>query len=149
MDPANFSSSEKSKKPSLPRNLIHLITLPHHHHQPSPIALISLSCHSTPFVPLHEPSSIDAAMAEKPVPHPPDSAAAAANSHDDTALVGKTSPGVRRIEAISQHFSRRDRWCLFAAVFLIAYVYGLDGTLRFTYQVGALFDGALGVMDGC
>lgn len=79
------------------------------------------------------------AMTEKPVPQPPDAERAAGSDdhHDDgTALIGKTSPGVRRIEAISRHFSGRDRWFLFAAVFLVAYVYGLDGTLRYTYQVG-------------
>lgn len=49
-------------------------------------------------------------------------------------LTGATSPGVKRIEAISKHISRRDRYFLFAAIFLLAYVYGLDGTLRITYQ---------------
>ena len=58
------------------------------------------------------------------------------SSDDEIALIGETSPGVKRIEAISKHISRTDRWFLFFGVFLIAYVYGLDGTLRYTYQVG-------------
>lgn len=50
-------------------------------------------------------------------------------------LLGEGSPGVRRIEIISSHFKLSDRVFLFLAVFLIAYVYGLDGTVRYTYQV--------------
>lgn len=50
-------------------------------------------------------------------------------------LLGQGSPGVRRIEAITSHFRLTDRVCLFFAIFLIAYVYGLDGTVRYTYQV--------------
>jgi len=55
--------------------------------------------------------------------------------HDDVNLLGKGSPGVRRIEVITSHFRMLDRVCLFIAIFLIAYVYGLDGTVRYTYQV--------------
>jgi SIT family siderophore-iron:H+ symporter-like MFS transporter len=55
--------------------------------------------------------------------------------HDDVNLLGKGSPGVRRIEVITSHFRMVDRVCLFLAIFLIAYVYGLDGTVRYTYQV--------------
>lgn len=54
--------------------------------------------------------------------------------HDDTPLVGQKSPGVARIEALSAHISFWDRVAIFFGVFLIAYVYGLDGTLRYTYQ---------------
>lgn len=50
-------------------------------------------------------------------------------------LLGENSPGVRRIEIISSHFRLVDRIFLFLSVFLIAYVYGLDGTVRNTYQV--------------
>ncbi|KGO73837.1 Major facilitator superfamily domain, general substrate transporter [Penicillium italicum] len=49
-------------------------------------------------------------------------------------LLGQGSPGVRRIEIITSHFQLVDRICLFFAIFLIAYVYGLDGTVRATYQ---------------
>ncbi|KAJ5668963.1 Major facilitator superfamily domain general substrate transporter [Penicillium macrosclerotiorum] len=49
-------------------------------------------------------------------------------------LLGNGSPGVRRIEIIASHFQLVDRVLLFASIFLIAYVYGLDGTVRYTYQ---------------
>ena len=45
------------------------------------------------------------------------------------------SAGVRRIEAINEQFTRVDRWIVFLSVFLVAYCYGLDGTVRYTYQV--------------
>ncbi|GLA43464.1 siderophore transporter [Aspergillus niger] len=44
------------------------------------------------------------------------------------------SPGVKRIEALSSHLHILDRVFLFCGVFLISYVYGLDGLLRGTYQ---------------
>lgn len=44
------------------------------------------------------------------------------------------SPGVTRIEAISGAITLVDRIFIFLSVFLIAYCYGLDGTLRYTYQ---------------
>lgn len=50
-------------------------------------------------------------------------------------LLGEGSPGVRRIEIIASHFRFVDRIFLFLGIFLIAYVYGLDGTVRYTYQV--------------
>ena len=50
-------------------------------------------------------------------------------------LLGAKSPGVQRIEAISAHFTFTDRVCVFLGVFLIAYAYGLDGTIRYTYPV--------------
>ena len=58
--------------------------------------------------------------------------------YDDRAnqpLVGAQSPGVARIEAINAHLTSFDRWFLGIGVFLIAYAYGLDGTVRYTYQV--------------
>lgn len=45
------------------------------------------------------------------------------------------SAGVRRIEAINEQLTRVDRWIVFLSVFLVAYCYGLDGTVRYTYQV--------------
>jgi MFS transporter, SIT family, siderophore-iron:H+ symporter len=54
---------------------------------------------------------------------------------DEVTLIGETSPGVRRIEVIAKHITFSDRVLLFFGVFLIAYAYGLDGTLRYTYQV--------------
>jgi SIT family siderophore-iron:H+ symporter-like MFS transporter len=53
------------------------------------------------------------------------------------SILGKGSPGVRRIEIINSHFRFHDRVCLFVSIFLITYVYGLDGTVRYTYQVRA------------
>ncbi|KAJ5791284.1 uncharacterized protein N7518_008295 [Penicillium psychrosexuale] len=53
---------------------------------------------------------------------------------EPVSLLGKGSPGVRRIEIITSHFRFWDRIFLFIAIFLIAYVYGLDGTVRYTYQ---------------
>ncbi|KAJ6124733.1 hypothetical protein N7471_012050 [Penicillium samsonianum] len=53
---------------------------------------------------------------------------------EPAGLLGQGSPGVRRIEIITSHFRLWDRVFLFIAIFLIAYVYGLDGTVRYTYQ---------------
>ncbi|KAG6020164.1 hypothetical protein E4U41_002937 [Claviceps citrina] len=44
------------------------------------------------------------------------------------------SPGVVRVEAISSAMTPLDRVLIFTGVFLMAYVYGLDGTLRYAYQ---------------
>lgn len=52
-------------------------------------------------------------------------------------LTGEKSPGVRRIEIISSYLTRTDRVFIFIGVFIIAYAYGLDGTLRYVYQVCA------------
>nr|ODN90125.1 MFS transporter, SIT family, siderophore-iron:H+ symporter [Cryptococcus depauperatus CBS 7841] len=51
---------------------------------------------------------------------------------------GEKSPGVRRIEAITTCFTTWHRYVLFFSVFLVAYSYGLDGSVRFTYQSEAL-----------
>ncbi|KAJ5502991.1 hypothetical protein N7463_005865 [Penicillium fimorum] len=58
----------------------------------------------------------------------------AVSLREPAGLLGQGSPGVRRIEIITSHFRLPDRICLFFAIFLIAYVYGLDGTVRYTYQ---------------
>lgn len=47
------------------------------------------------------------------------------------------SPGVVRVEALAQVLTTWDRIFIFFGVFLLAYAYGLDGTLRGTYQVYA------------
>lgn len=58
---------------------------------------------------------------------------------DDIAnLLGAKSPGVARIEALSAHFTLWDRVALFVGVFIIAYSYSLDSTIRGTYQSYAL-----------
>ncbi|KAK8850324.1 hypothetical protein IAR55_004241 [Kwoniella newhampshirensis] len=57
---------------------------------------------------------------------------------DNETAFGDKSPGVRRIEAISTCFESWHKWVLFASVFFVAYSYGLDGTVRYTYQASAL-----------
>ncbi|KAH8178988.1 major facilitator superfamily protein [Sarocladium implicatum] len=47
------------------------------------------------------------------------------------------SPGVARVEALSSAITLTDRIFIFFGIFLVAYVYGLDGTLRYTYQTYA------------
>lgn len=41
---------------------------------------------------------------------------------------------MQRIEALSAAITTADRICIFIGVFLLAYTYGLDGTLRYAYQ---------------
>lgn len=53
----------------------------------------------------------------------------------DIKLIGKTSPGVQRMEAISKHITFKDRILLFITIFVLAYAYTLDNTLRYTFQV--------------
>ncbi|KAK2813651.1 hypothetical protein FQN50_000049 [Emmonsiellopsis sp. PD_5] len=53
-------------------------------------------------------------------------------------ILGETSPGVSRVEAISRYFTLPDRILFFFGIFLIAYVYGLDGTIRGVYQPHAV-----------
>ncbi|GAB7355598.1 hypothetical protein MBLNU459_g6327t2 [Dothideomycetes sp. NU459] len=53
-------------------------------------------------------------------------------------LAGDKSPGVARIEAINAHMTFTNRVIIGFGVFLIAYAYGLDGTVRYTYQSTAL-----------
>ena len=58
------------------------------------------------------------------------------NSCSDAPPIGDDlSPGVARIAAINRNLTRGDRIGVFIGVFLIAYAYGLDGTIRSTYQV--------------
>jgi hypothetical protein len=44
------------------------------------------------------------------------------------------SPGVARIEALNAHTSLVNRCFIFLGLFLVAYAYGLDGSLRGVYQ---------------
>ena len=44
------------------------------------------------------------------------------------------SPGVQRIEAITSCQTKWHKAALFFGVFLLAYVYGLDGSVRSTFQ---------------
>ncbi|KAK2039218.1 major facilitator superfamily transporter [Colletotrichum somersetense] len=52
-------------------------------------------------------------------------------------IIGEKSPGVVRIEALTSAITRTDRVFIFFGVFLVAYAYGLDGTLRYAYQPSA------------
>ncbi|KAK2031307.1 major facilitator superfamily transporter [Colletotrichum zoysiae] len=52
-------------------------------------------------------------------------------------IIGEKSPGVVRIEALTSAITRTDRVFIFLGVFLVAYAYGLDGTLRYAYQPSA------------
>lgn len=45
------------------------------------------------------------------------------------------SLGVKRVQLLSAYITPVDRIFIFFGVFLIAYVYGLDGQVRVTYQV--------------
>ncbi|KAF1912070.1 siderochrome-iron transporter-like protein Sit1 [Ampelomyces quisqualis] len=56
------------------------------------------------------------------------------NSSSALLLIGEKSPGVARIEALNDHTSFINRCCIFFGIFLVAYSYGLDGILRYTYQ---------------
>lgn len=57
------------------------------------------------------------------------------STSDSIALLDKESPGVRRVQILSSHIHLIDRVFLFASIFLIAYVYGLDNSVRLIYQV--------------
>ncbi|KAF9895085.1 Siderophore transporter [Aspergillus nanangensis] len=67
---------------------------------------------------------------EYPPSYPADPPVQAQNGATD-------SPGVKRIEVISAQLTLVARIFLFFGVFLIAYVYGLDGMTRFTFQATA------------
>ncbi|KAF2748841.1 siderochrome-iron transporter-like protein Sit1 [Sporormia fimetaria CBS 119925] len=56
------------------------------------------------------------------------------SSASSTELIGEKSPGVARIEVISSFTTFWNRVAIFLSVFLIAYAYGLDGTLRYAFQ---------------
>ncbi|ODO10341.1 hypothetical protein I350_00936 [Cryptococcus amylolentus CBS 6273] len=60
------------------------------------------------------------------------------DAHDSPTIFGEKSPGVRRIEIITSCFTSWHKYILFVGVFLTAYAYGLDLTLRSTYQNYAL-----------
>jgi SIT family siderophore-iron:H+ symporter-like MFS transporter len=57
--------------------------------------------------------------------------------------------GVRRIEAINSQLSQVDRVVVFVGLFLIAYCYGLDGTVRYTYQVSSDVSGQVHELIPC
>ena len=57
------------------------------------------------------------------------------SEEDHAPVIGEKSPGVERIEALEKHITFQDRCRIFFGLYLIAYAYGLDGTLRYVYQV--------------
>jgi SIT family siderophore-iron:H+ symporter-like MFS transporter len=76
--------------------------------------------------------------------NPPLEAAATADStHSDlpgrassvsASPADEKSAGVRRAEALAAVLTTTDRVCIFLGVFLVAFAYGLDGTVRYAYQ---------------
>ncbi|KAK8194826.1 major facilitator superfamily domain-containing protein [Phyllosticta capitalensis] len=85
-------------------------------------------------------------MDTDPAPTPPheviddskhDAKASTSSDQHEFQLLGATSPGVKRIEAIAAHLTLFDRVFLFIGVFLIAYAYSLDASVRSTYQTTA------------
>ncbi|BCS28624.1 putative siderochrome-iron transporter Sit1 [Aspergillus puulaauensis] len=78
-------------------------------------------------VPESKETDVSAVAASHDPPPVYDDAVARSNS-------AEMSPGVKRIELISSQLGLYSRICLFASVWLVAYVYGLDGTVRNTYQ---------------
>ncbi|OCF41266.1 MFS transporter, SIT family, siderophore-iron:H+ symporter [Kwoniella heveanensis CBS 569] len=73
-----------------------------------------------------------------PLFHEPEVERAIEKQGDARTAFGDKSPGVKRIEAIASSFTSWHRYVLFITVFLVAYSYGLDGTVRYTFQVSAL-----------
>lgn len=65
--------------------------------------------------------------------HVLDSGSKSYNQAPETENILATA-GVRRIEAINSQLGTVDRVVVFLGLFLIAYCYGLDGTVRYTYQ---------------
>ena len=79
--------------------------------------------------PAAEPKS--EAFSAAAVPSRPEAPPVSAAEHAKNVA---KSPGVARVEALSAAMTLGDRILIFAGVFLVAYAYGLDGTLRYTYQ---------------
>lgn len=68
--------------------------------------------------------------------------------HDQNVLMDDKSPGVKRIEALASTYSNSSILFLLFAIFLAAYFYDLDGTIRYTYQSAATSDlGVLGLLS--
>jgi hypothetical protein len=59
-------------------------------------------------------------------------------SINEIDIIGDQSPGVRRAKVLRDNLNQNDRIYIFVSLFLLAYVYTLDGTLRYVYQVRAL-----------
>ncbi|KAL4950102.1 major facilitator superfamily domain-containing protein [Aspergillus filifer] len=81
-----------------------------------------------------EAGHVSTAVPDKAHPAIPDAPS------DQPASEGEASPGVKRIALINNQFGLVGRICMFFGVWLIAYVYGLDGGVRSTYQTLATAD---------
>ncbi|CAG8972102.1 hypothetical protein HYALB_00011234 [Hymenoscyphus albidus] len=53
---------------------------------------------------------------------------------DEIDIVGEESPGVVRARILADHLTTWESVRIFVSLFFLAYVYGLDGTLRYVYQ---------------
>ncbi len=69
--------------------------------------------------------------------HVPSYAAQSSSERHQSIVMAEKSPGVARIEAINEVLTKTDRVFLFIGVFLIAYAYTLDGSVRYTFQTTA------------
>jgi hypothetical protein len=107
-----------------------------------PLPLLSLSLFSSTFFSL--PLSIFPALilsfsianAAKATMAEPDDKAPhfSTASHPDRASFDSVSPGVARIEATAEHLTTTNRACILFGVLIAAWAYGLDNTIRITYQ---------------
>lgn len=59
---------------------------------------------------------------------------------DQSILMDKKSPGVKRVEALASSYSNTAIFVLLGSIFLMSYAYDLDGTIRYTYQTYATAD---------
>lgn len=71
-----------------------------------------------------------ATMAEPHDKAPPLSSA----SHLNSASLDEISPGATHIEAVAEHLTTTNRACILFSVLIAAWAYGLDNTLRGSYQ---------------
>jgi SIT family siderophore-iron:H+ symporter-like MFS transporter len=55
-------------------------------------------------------------------------------SHPGRASIDSISPGVARTEATASHLTNANRACILFGILIASWAYGLDNTLRQTYQ---------------
>lgn len=84
---------------------------------------------------MSEPKDISAVEAGVPVDNRFDDNEKSGSDSDREAA--EKSAGVNRIEGLSALLTLKDRIAIFFGVFLLAYAYGLDGTVRYTFQTYA------------
>ncbi len=59
------------------------------------------------------------------------------SNNDANSFKDAKSPGVQRIEIVSSQYGKTGLAFLYLSIFLVSYAYGLDGTIRYTYQAYA------------